>query len=218
MSAYLAVRDLRKQWPARTVAASFSLEKGASLAFLGPSGCGKSTVLRMIAGLVLPDSGSISLDGVDITRMRAGLRGVGMVFQDYALFPHLSVEDNIGYGPVSFGATKRESRAVAAEWLERFGLEGFAKRKVDSLSGGERQRVALARTLAVRPRLVLFDEPLSALDAVLRERLRVELRERQRSLGYTAIYVTHDEVEADFLADAVLRMDDQTAPTAQTGM
>ena len=172
----------------------------------------------MIAGLVLPDSGSISLDGVDITRMRAGLRGVGMVFQDYALFPHLSVEDNIGYGPVSFGATKRESRAVAAEWLERFGLEGFAKRKVDSLSGGERQRVALARTLAVRPRLVLFDEPLSALDAVLRERLRVELRERQRSLGYTAIYVTHDEVEADFLADAVLRMDDQTAPTAPTGM
>lgn len=168
----------------------------------------------MIAGLVTPDSGSVSLDGEDITRARAGLRGVGMVFQDYALFPHLSVEDNIGYGPVSFGATRREGRAIAAEWLERFGLEGFAKRKVDSLSGGERQRVALARTLAVRPRLVLFDEPLSALDTELRERLRGELRERQKSLGYTAIYVTHDEAEAAFLADAVLRMDAPVAPVA----
>jgi len=214
VSAYLDVRDLRKRWPARSVAASFSLEKGSSLALLGPSGCGKSTVLRMIAGLVTPDSGSVSLDGEDITRARAGLRGVGMVFQDYALFPHLSVEDNIGYGPVSFGATRREGRAIAAKWLERFGLEGFAKRKVDSLSGGERQRVALARTLAVRPRLVLFDEPLSALDTELRERLRGELRERQKSLGYTAIYVTHDEAEAAFLADAVLRMDGPVAPVA----
>lgn len=129
-----------------------------------------------------------------------------MVFQDHALFTHLAVEDNIGYGPVSSGATRKESRLLAAEWLTRFGLEGFSRRRVETLSGGERQRVALARTLAVNPRLVLFDEPLSALDADLRLRLREELRFRQRSLGYTAIYVTHDVAEAEFLADRIVTM------------
>ncbi len=207
MSAYLDVVCLAKRWPMRDVTVSFSLDKGKSLAILGPSGCGKSTVLRMIAGLVTPDSGSVFLDGCDITGTRAGKRGVGLVFQDHALFTHLSVEDNIGYGPVSLGSTKRESRAVAAEWLARFGLEGFAKRRIETLSGGEKQRVALARTLAISPRLVLFDEPLSALDSDLRARLREELRDRQRTLGYTAIYVTHDEDEAAFLADSVVRME-----------
>lgn len=206
MGAYLEVHDLTKRWPMKQVAVSLSLERGASLALLGPSGCGKSTALRMIAGLVKPDSGRVVLAGEDITRLRPGLRGVGLVFQDHALFAHLSVEDNIGYGPVARGASRRESRAIAAEWLERFSLEGFAKRGVDTLSGGEKQRVALARTLAVNPRLVLFDEPLSALDAGLRARLREELRDRQRSLGYTAIYVTHDEDEASFLAPSILRM------------
>lgn len=207
MSAYLDVVCLAKKWPMRDVTVSFSLEKGKSFAILGPSGCGKSTVLRMIAGLVKPDSGSVFLDGFDITGMRAGKRGVGLVFQDHALFSHMSVEDNIGYGPVSAGSTKREARAVASEWLVRFGLEGFAKRRIETLSGGEKQRVALARTLAVSPRLVLFDEPLSALDSDLRARLREELRDRQRTLGYTAIYVTHDEDEAAFLADSIVRME-----------
>ena len=208
MSAYLDVACLTKRWPMRDVVVSFSLEKGKSLALLGPSGCGKSTILRMIAGLVKPDSGMVILDGTDITEMRAGKRGVGLVFQDHALFSHMNVEDNIGYGPVSLGSTKREARAVAAEWLDLFGLEGFAKRRIETLSGGEKQRVALARTLAISPRLVLFDEPLSALDSDLRARLREELRGRQQTLGYTAIYVTHDEDEAAFLADSVVRMKD----------
>jgi len=190
----------------RAIDVSFSMDEGSSLALLGPSGCGKSTVLRMIAGLVKPDAGEIRLGGKDITALSPGARGVGMVFQDHALFTHLTVEDNIGYGPVSSGATKKESRLLAAEWLVRFGLEGFSRRRVDTLSGGERQRVALARTLAVSPRLVLFDEPLSALDADLRSRLREELRFRQRSLGYTAIYVTHDLAEAEYLADRIVTM------------
>lgn len=208
MSVYLEVRDLTKRWPMREVSVSFTLDEGKSLALLGPSGCGKSTVLRMIAGLTVPDSGLVTLAGEDITGVKPSRRGVGMVFQDHALFAHLSVEDNIGYGPVSKGLSRRESRAIAAEWLDRFGLSGFAKRRIDSLSGGERQRVALARTLAVDPRLVLFDEPLSALDSELRARLREELRDRQRALGYTAIYVTHDLDEAEFLADGIMRMKD----------
>jgi len=206
VSAYLEVTALRKSWPMKDISISFTMEKGSALALLGPSGCGKSTVLRMLAGLARPDSGTVFLCGTDITGFRPGSRGIGMVFQDYALFTHLSVEDNIGYGPVSSGASKRESRAIAAEWLARFALEGFGRRRIESLSGGERQRVALARALAVNPRLVLFDEPLSALDSELRVRLREELRRRQRSLGYTAIYVTHDEDEAAFLADRIIRM------------
>lgn len=206
MNEYLIVDKLSKRWPMQAVEISLSMDRGASLALLGPSGCGKSSVLRMIAGLLAPDSGSVVLDGTDITALPPGRRRVGMVFQDHALFPHLSVEDNIGYGLVSQGMSRKESRASAAEWLERFGLAGFARRRIDTLSGGEKQRVALARTLAVNPRLVLFDEPLSALDADLRKRLRAELRERQVALGYTAIYVTHDEDEAAFLADRVIRM------------
>jgi ABC-type Fe3+/spermidine/putrescine transport system ATPase subunit len=210
MSEYLIVEKLLKRWPMKDVVISFAMDKGASLALLGPSGCGKSSVLRMIAGLLAPDSGFIILDGTDITALPPGQRRVGMVFQDHALFPHLSVEDNIGYGLVSQGMSRKESRASASEWLERFDLPGFTRRRIDTLSGGEKQRVALARTLAVNPRLVLFDEPLSALDAGLRKRLRAELRERQVALGYTAIYVTHDEDEAAVLADRIIRMDDQS--------
>jgi ABC-type spermidine/putrescine transport systems, ATPase components len=206
MSEYLEIMALRKDWPMQTVEISFTLEKGGSLALLGPSGCGKSSVLRMIAGLLAPDSGSVVLDGRDLAGIPPGRRQVGLVFQDHALFPHLSVEDNIGYGLVSAGTGRKESRLAAAEWLDRFGLPGFAKRRPDSLSGGEKQRVALARTLAVSPRLVLFDEPLSALDQDLRKRLQAELRSRQQELGYTAIYVTHDADEAAILADRIIRM------------
>jgi ABC-type Fe3+/spermidine/putrescine transport system ATPase subunit len=203
---YLAVTGLRKSWPMKEIDVTFALSRGEALAILGPSGCGKSSVLRMIAGLLDPDSGSISLAGRNLLALPAGKRNVGMVFQEHALFTHLSVEDNIGYGLVSRGMSKRESRAEAAVWLDRFSLSGFAKRRIDSLSGGEKQRVSLARTLATDPDLVLFDEPLSALDQDLRIRLRGELRSRQKDLGYTAIYVTHDEAEAEELADRVIRM------------
>lgn len=203
---YLFVENLVKRWPMQTVSSSFSLAQGEALVLLGRSGCGKSTVLRMIAGLEAPDSGRIVLDGRDITAIPPGKRGVGMVFQDAALFPHLTVEDNIGYGLVSAGMSRKESRRSAHDWLERLSLSGFGRRKTETLSGGERQRVALARTLVVKPRLVLFDEPLSALDSDLRDRLRHELRDRQQEQGYTAIYVTHDTTDAEILADRILEM------------
>ncbi|ULQ61084.1 ABC transporter ATP-binding protein [Brucepastera parasyntrophica] len=206
MKNYFEVICLRKSWPMKDVEISLEMEKGEALALLGPSGCGKSSALRMIAGLLTPDSGSIMLDGIDITSLSPGKRKTGMVFQEHALFPHLSVEDNIGYGLVAGGAGRKESRKKAAEWLELMGLEGFAKRRPESLSGGEKQRVSLARTLAVEPLLVLFDEPLSSLDAGLRARLQEELRSRQREAGYTALYVTHDEQEAEILADRIIRM------------
>jgi thiamine transport system ATP-binding protein len=203
---YFRAEGLRKSWPMKEVSLSVSMEKGEALALLGPSGCGKSSILRMIAGLLAPDEGRIYLNGIDIASLAAGRRNVGMVFQDHALFPHLSVEDNIGYGLISQGRTKRQSRVEASTWLDTLGLSGFAKRKIESLSGGEKQRVSLARTLIVNPALVLFDEPLSSLDAELRERLQRELRVRQKELGYTAVYVTHDENEAAVLADRVIRM------------
>jgi thiamine transport system ATP-binding protein len=206
MGEFLEVRGLTRRWPMKDVTASFSLGSGEALAILGPSGCGKSTLLRMIAGLERPDAGSVFLEGRDLGPVPAGKRQIGMVFQEHALFGHLSVEDNIGYGLVSLGMARRESRAEAARWLDRFDLAGFGKRRIESLSGGEKQRVALARTLAVSPRLVLFDEPLSALDADLRLRLREELRSRQKDLGYAAIYVTHDVAEAEALADRVIRL------------
>lgn len=207
MNTFLGVDGLTKIWPGKRIEVSFTLAAGNALAILGPSGCGKTTVLRMLAGLDRQDSGLITLDGRDIGNLPAGRRGIGMVFQDHALFPHLSVQDNIGYGPRCSGLSNRESRKIAALWLDRFGLAGFARRRIDSLSGGERQRVALARTLAVNPSLVLFDEPLSALDAPLRRHLRIELRKHQRELGFTAIYVTHDEDDASALADDIYRMD-----------
>ncbi len=202
----LVVDSLRKEWPEKSVSASFSVPSGGSLAVLGPSGCGKSSVLRMIAGLLAPDAGRVWLDGVEITALAPGKRRVGMVFQESALFSHLSVGDNIAYGLACRGVSRRERREVARRWLGALGLDGFDGRRVETLSGGERQRVALARTLAVEPGLVLFDEPLSALDAELRFRLGEELRSRQRELRYTAVYVTHDEGEAARLADRVLRM------------
>lgn len=204
--AFLRLVHLTKRLPAKTISLSCSVEKAGTLALLGASGCGKSTVLKMIAGLVPVDSGNIFLDGRDITDAPVKNRSIGMVFQDYALFPHLSVEDNIGYGLVSHGVSKKESRRVAAEWLERFGLIGMEKRQIEGLSGGERQRVALARTLAVHPLVVLFDEPLSALDAPLRLKLRAELKKRQAEMRYTAIYVTHDRGEAEYLADNIIEM------------
>lgn len=205
-SSWFEIRGLVKAWPMKTVELDLSLSRGESLALLGQSGCGKSSVLRMIAGLLSPDSGEIILDGINLVPVHPSLRQVGMVFQDHALFSHLRVEDNIGYGLISQGMSRKQSRLEAAEWLNLFGLSGFGRRRIDSLSGGEKQRVALARTLAPGPRLVLFDEPLSALDNDLRKRLQIELKKYQKQLGYTAIYVTHDEDEAGFLSDRIIRM------------
>ncbi|AGT42799.1 ABC transporter ATP-binding protein [Treponema pedis] len=203
---FLTVENLTKRFDKKNISISFSVKKGGALALLGPSGCGKTTILKMIAGLLVPDSGSVFLDGKDITEIPAGKRKIGMVFQDYALFPHLSVEDNIAYGLVSHGMSKRNARAEAGKWILNFNLSGLEKRKPDLLSGGEKQRVSLARSLAVHPALILFDEPLSALDTELRLRLRKELRENRSLLGYTAVYVTHDKEEAEELADGIIEV------------
>lgn len=204
---FVCIDSLQKNWPMKKIEFSATVERGEALSILGPSGCGKSTILRMIAGLLPSDGGRIVLDGRDVTLVSPWKRGVGMVFQDHALFPHLSVEQNICYGLVSLGVKKKERHRIASQWLERFELEGFNKRAIGTLSGGEKQRVALIRSLVINPLLMLFDEPLSALDTPLRKRLRMDLRARQKDLGYTALYVTHDEQEANVLADRVLRMD-----------
>lgn len=201
-------RALRKDWPALSVVFDAVVEDGRSLALLGPSGCGKSTALRLVAGLERPDSGRILLGGKDATDKPARERGLGVVFQDFALFPHLSAIDNVAYGLAVRGLARAERRAKAAVLLERLGLEGFGRRDVASLSGGERQRVALARALAIDPAAVLLDEPLSSLDPELRKRLRSELRDLQRREGFTSIAVTHDIEEAFLLGDEIALMDE----------
>jgi putative spermidine/putrescine transport system ATP-binding protein len=179
---------------------------GTFVCLLGPSGCGKTTLLRMIAGLEVPSSGAIVLDGQDITQVPTHKRNLGMVFQSLALFPHLSVGDNIAYALRIRGKPKAEQDARVNELLKMIHLDGFADRPVAKLSGGQRQRVAIARALALSPKLFLLDEPLSALDAKLREAMQVELRQLQQQLGITTIVVTHDQREAMTMADLVVVM------------
>ncbi|OIQ50689.1 Spermidine/putrescine import ATP-binding protein PotA [Pseudodesulfovibrio hydrargyri] len=181
--------------------------RGELFTFLGPSGCGKTTILRLIAGFLAPQSGSILLGGRDITRLPPEKREVGMVFQNYALFPYLTVARNVEYGLRVRRRTKAEIRSTVARYLEMVGLSGFEERRIDELSGGEQQRVALARSLAVEPRVLLLDEPLSNLDARLRDRTREELRNLQRELGITTIFVTHDQNEALTLSDRIAVFD-----------
>lgn len=204
--AWCCLEGIEKTWPDFRLQADLSLERGSQLALLGPSGAGKSTLLRMIAGLLAPDRGSIRIHGRDVTRLPARQRGVGMVFQDFALFPHLDVGRNIAYGLQVQGIGARERERKVDSLLERFSLQGFARRKVANLSGGERQRVALARAMALEPDLMLFDEPLASLDARLRKDLRDELRGLQRRLGLTSILVTHDQEDALASADRVAVM------------
>jgi putative spermidine/putrescine transport system ATP-binding protein len=185
-----------------------SIAAGETIVFLGPSGCGKTTTLRLIAGLEMPDSGgTVLFDGEDVTATPIELRNVGMVFQSYALFPNMSVAENIGYGLRIRGAPPASIRARVSEMLEMMRIAALADRRVDQLSGGQRQRVALARALAVRPRALLLDEPLTALDAKLRDTLRLEIDTLLRALGITAIYVTHDQAEAMALGDRIVVMD-----------
>ena len=185
---------------------TITVNQGEFFGLLGPSGCGKTTTLRMIAGLETPDSGSIEFEGRSITNLPAERRGFGMVFQNYALFPHLNVFENVAFGLRARHKSKAEMEQRVAGALELVQLPGYGKRRVDELSGGQQQRVAIARAIAIEPALLLFDEPLSNLDVSLREQTRGELRELVTRLGLTAVYVTHDQEEAFALCDRIAVM------------
>ena len=187
---------------------SLSVAAGDVVALLGPSGSGKSTLLRVIAGIVTPDSGRIVVHGVDVTDLPTHRRGVGMVFQDNQLFPHMSVLDNVAFGPRMAGVARSERTERAARWLRRVGLAGFEGRRITGLSGGEAKRVALARTLAAEPAVVLLDEPLTGLDRELHDRLAVDLAELLRDADATALLVTHDHDEAATIADRTVQLAD----------
>lgn len=202
----LKIEQLTKAWPEFTVNVSLELGDTQIGAILGPSGSGKSSLLRLIAGLERPDSGRILLDERDLTKLPPEKRGIGMVFQEYALFPAMTVAGNISYGLRMAGLPRRERDRITRALAEKMGIERYLERYPVSLSGGERQRVALARTIAVSPRLVLLDEPLSSLDENLRKQLRLELVSHLRGTGSAALHVTHDVEEAMTVADKVFLM------------
>jgi sn-glycerol 3-phosphate transport system ATP-binding protein len=187
---------------------NLSIDQGSFVALLGPSGCGKSTSLRLLAGLEMPDEGSIIINGRDVTTSAASDRNLSMVFQSYALFPHLSVAENVVFGLKVRRVPKRERMEKMARALTITGLEGLEKRKPGELSGGQRQRVALARAIVAGQKLCLMDEPLSNLDAKLRNSVRKDIKKLQRDLGITVVYVTHDQTEAMSMADKVVLMKD----------
>ena len=186
---------------------SLDISDGEFVTLLGPSGCGKTTTLRMIAGFESPTSGRILLRDADITNLPPQKRGIGMVFQNYALFPHLNVFENVAFGLKSAGATGGDIKTRVQDALQRVDLEGFERRRVQELSGGQQQRIALARAIAPQPPLILLDEPLSNLDASLRERTRGELRALLKRVGITSIFVTHDQEEAFALSDRIVVME-----------
>jgi putative spermidine/putrescine transport system ATP-binding protein len=186
---------------------SLSVAAGELVAFLGPSGCGKTTTLRMVAGFVDPTSGTIRVQGRDITELAPNKRDMGMVFQSYALFPHMTVSRNIAFGLHARRVPRSEIVSRVTEALELVGLTGMGERFPRQLSGGQQQRVALARVLALRPKLLLFDEPLSNLDAKLRVQMRHEIRRLQKGVGITALFVTHDQEEAMTIADRIVVID-----------
>jgi ABC-type Fe3+/spermidine/putrescine transport system ATPase subunit len=209
LSTVLEVNHVSKRYgdtPA-VIDISFSVRRGQILALLGPSGCGKTTILRMIAGFVEPDEGSLEIGGRDIRGLRPHERNVGLVFQDYALFPHLTVEENVAYGLRQRGSAKDAIADRVSEMLVLVRLEGLGGRRPGELSGGQQQRVALARAMAVTPEVMLLDEPLSALDAKLREQLRFELKQILQTAHCTTLIVTHDQEEAMSLADEIVVMD-----------
>ena len=183
-----------------------NIKRGTMVTLLGPSGCGKTTVLRLVAGLESPTSGQIFIDGEDVTKSSIQNRDICIVFQSYALFPHMSIGDNVGYGLRMQNVGKEERKQRVKEALELVDLAGFEDRYVDQISGGQQQRVALARALVLKPKVLLFDEPLSNLDANLRRAMREKIRELQQSLGITSLYVTHDQTEAFAVSDEVIVM------------
>src|SRR6202521_4142575 len=202
-------RDVERRFGSMSALSGLTLriEPGELLALLGPSGCGKTTALRLLAGFDQPTSGAVLVDGVDVSRIPANKRDMGMVFQSYSLFPTMSAEDNVAFGLRMRGEPGAVRRQRASDLLDLVGLAEHAKKYPHQMSGGQQQRVALARALAISPRVLLLDEPLSALDAQLREALRIELREILRSVGTTTLLVTHDQIEAIGIADRIALMD-----------
>ncbi|MBX3578896.1 MAG: ABC transporter ATP-binding protein [Rhizobiaceae bacterium] len=205
---FLSIRNVKKSFGAATVVQDFNLDvgRGEFVSFLGPSGCGKTTVLRMVAGFEEPSAGRISIGGQDVTRLKPNQRNIGMVFQAYALFPNLTVAQNIAFGLRVAGVGKAETDKRVAEMLDLIKLPEYGSRYPYQLSGGQQQRVALARALAPKPKVLLLDEPLSALDAKVRVSLRDEIRAIQRNLGITTIFVTHDQEEALSISDRIVVM------------
>lgn len=205
---FVELKNVAKRFGNNTVIENLSLAipRGDMVTLLGPSGCGKTTVLRLVAGLEKPSGGQIFIDGEDVTDRSIQQRDICMVFQSYALFPHMSLGDNIGYGLKMLGRPKAEIRDRVREALMLVDLEGFEERYVDQISGGQQQRVALARALILKPKVLLFDEPLSNLDANLRRSMREKIRELQQQFNITSLYVTHDQSEAFAVSDTVLVM------------
>jgi len=206
--AYLELDGVGKQFGAQTVVDDFSLEvgKGEFISFLGPSGCGKTTTLQMIAGFLDPSRGAIRLEGKDLTAVHPAKRGLGIVFQSYALFPHMTAAENVAFGLEMRRVPHAERAERVRAALAMVGLAGYEERHPRRMSGGQQQRVALARALVIRPSVLLLDEPLSNLDAKLREDMQIELRQIQRTLGTTTILVTHDQNEAMSLSDRIVVM------------
>ena len=207
-SDFIAIRQVTKRFGSFKAVDNVSVDvmQGEFFSLLGPSGCGKTTLLRMLAGFEMPSEGAILIDGADMTTVPAHLRPTNMVFQSYAIFPHLNVEANIAYGMRKSGLSKAELRRKVDAALEMVKLEGYGRRRANELSGGQRQRVALARALIKQPKVLLLDEPLGALDKKLREDMQIELRLLQRELGITFLFVTHDQEEALTMSDRVAVM------------
>ena len=206
---FLELRNLKKSFTSEEYVLqgiNLQIDQGEFVTLLGASGCGKTTTLRIIAGLEQPDSGSVWLEGEDVTNLEPNQRDVNTVFQNYALFPHMNVADNIGYGLKIRKVSKADIKKKVKEMLELVQLEGFEKRKPAELSGGQKQRVAIARALANNPRVLLLDEPLGALDLQLRRTMQLELKRLQKKLGVTFIYITHDQEEAINMSDRIVVM------------
>ena len=206
----LELKNIKKRFGETDVlnGITLSIKKGEFITFLGASGCGKTTTLRIIAGLEEPDSGTVFLDGKDVTSIPPNQRDVNTVFQNYALFPHLNVEANVGYGLKIKRVPKAEIKKKVTEILELVQLTGYEKRMPSELSGGQKQRVAIARALVNSPKLLLLDEPLGALDLKLRRTMQIELKRLQKKLGITFLYITHDQEEAINMSDRIVVMKD----------